>query len=152
MKKFLRAVVGELGHIEQVVRDAPHDLSDLRVVVIGVVEPQQVVEGVAAHVGLDVYAHDVPDAGHEVAGRAVNDAQHKVERRHFQHSVDGQGGGADGVRQGAHDGGQRNIAERRQRGAEQIKHQHTAVFEHIGQKTANQRTVFRALCGGIGHG
>ena len=146
-------MVGKLGHIEQVVGDAAHDLADLRVVVVGVVEPQQVVKGVAAHVGLDVYAHDVPDAGHKVACRAVDDAQHKVERSQPQHGVHGQRGGGDGVRQCAHDGGQGDVAERRQRGAEQIKGQYAAVLGHIRQKTADQGAVFGARVGGsFGHG
>ena len=65
MKKFLGAVVGELGHVEQVVGDAAHDGADLGVVVVGVVELEQVVEGVPAHIRLDVDAHDVADARHE---------------------------------------------------------------------------------------
>ena len=117
------------------------------------VEPKQVVKGVAAHVGLDVYAHDVPDAGHKVACRAVDDAQHKVERSQPQHGVHGQRGGGDGVRQCAHDGGQGDVAERRQCGAEQIKGQYAAVLGHIRQKTADQGAVFGARVGGsFGHG
>ena len=141
-------MVGKLGHVKQIVGDAAHNLADLRVIVVSVVQPQQVIKGVAAHIRLDMYAHDVADAGHKVTGRAVDDAQHKVERRHFQHGVHGKGRSADGICQVAHDGGQRDIAERCQRGAEQIKRQHAAVFDHIRKKTAYQRPVFRALRGG----
>ena len=75
-EKLLRAVVGKLGHIEQVVGDAAHDGAHFGVVVIGVVQPQQVVKGIAAHIGFNVHAHDVADAGHIILGGTVNDAQH----------------------------------------------------------------------------
>ena len=84
-------MVGELGHIEQVVGDAAHDGADLGVVVIGVVEQQQVVEGIAAHVGLDVDAHDVADAGHEILRRSINDAEHEVDARQLEHDAGRQG-------------------------------------------------------------
>ena len=72
-EKFLGAVVGELGHVEHVVGDAAHDGADLGVVVVGVVEPEQVVEGVPAHVRLDVDAHDVADARHEILRSTVDE-------------------------------------------------------------------------------
>ena len=152
-EKLLRAVVGKLGHIEQVVRDAAHDLADLGVVVVGVVELQQMVKGIAAHIGLDMHAHDMANAGHKVAGCTVNDAQHKVERRQLQHGFGRQGRRRDRVCQGAHDFGQGNVAQGRQCGAEQIKGQHAAVLDQIGEKASDQRTVFRALrSSGFGHG
>ena len=72
-------MVGKLGHVKQVVGDAAHDLADFGIIIIGMVQPQQMVKGVAAHVGLDMHTHDMPDAGHKVAGRAVDDAQYKVQ-------------------------------------------------------------------------
>ena len=69
----------------------------------------------------------------------------KVERRHFQHGVHGKAAALTVFVRVAHDGGQRDIAERCQRGAEQIKRQHAAVFDHIRKKTAYQRPRFRAL-------
>ena len=141
-------MVGKLGHIEQVVRDAAHDLADLGVVVVGVVELQQMVKGIAAHIGLNMHAHDMANAGHKVAGCTVNDAQHKVERRQLQHGFGRQGRCRDRVCQGAHDFGQGNVAQGRQCGAEQIKGQHAAVLDQIGEKASDQRTVFRALRGG----
>ena len=152
-EKFLRAVVGELGHVEQVVGDAPHDLPDLCVVVVGVVQPQQVVKGVAAHVGLDMHAHDMPDTGHKVAGRAVDDAQHKIQRRQFQHGLHRQRGPLAGssVGQRAHDLGQHDVAQRRQRRAEQVKAQNAFVFEQIRQKAAQQRAAAGLLVVGRCH-
>ena len=148
-EELFRAVVGELSHVEQVVGDAAHDLADLGVVVVGVVQPQQMVEGVAAHVGLDVYAHDVADAGHEIAGGAVDDAQHEVERGQPQHGLHGQrrrlAGGRVGQR--AHDLGQHDVAQGGQRRAEQIEKQDAFVLHQVGQKTPQQ--LFAAFL--LGH-
>ena len=133
-EKFLGAVVGKLGHIEQIVGDAAHDGADLGVVVIGVVEQQQVVEGIPAHVGLDVHAHDVADAGHEILGRAVDDAEHKVDARQLEHDAGGQGDAhAHGrVGDGAHDLGQEDVTQGGQRGAEQVEKEHCLVLCQIG--------------------
>ena len=62
--------------VHMVVGDAAHDGAHFGVVVIGVVQPQQVVKGIAAHIGFNVHAHDVADAGHIILGGTVNDAQH----------------------------------------------------------------------------
>ena len=136
-------MVGELGHVKQVIGDAPHDGAHLGVVVVGVVQTQQVVKGVAAHIRLDVHTHDVADAGHIVAGRAVDDAQHKVERRQLQHDARRQGDAHSHGRVGddAHDLGQHDIAQGRQRCAEQIKAQHHLIVCQIRQKTPDQRTA-----------
>ena len=140
-KELLGAVVGELGHVKQVVGDAAHDLADFGIIIIGMVQPQQMVKGVATHVGLDMHTHDMPDAGHKVAGRAVDDAQYKVQCRHPQHGIHRQRGGRDRVGQRAHDGRQGNIAQRCQRRAKQIKKQYTLVLNKVGQKPAHQRAV-----------
>ena len=133
-EKFLGAVVGKLGHIEQIVGDAAHDGADLGVVVVGVVEQQQVVKGIPAHVGLDVHAHDVADAGHEILGRAVDDAEHKVDARQLEHDAGGQGDAhAHGrVGDGAHDLGQEDVTQGGQRGTEQVEKEHCLVFCQIG--------------------
>ena len=55
----------KLRDVEQVSRDAGHELTDLRVVKIRERELLQVCEHVAAHVGLDLCAHDVADRRHE---------------------------------------------------------------------------------------
>ena len=121
-KKFLGAVVGELGHIEQVVGDAAHDGADLGVVVVGVVELEQVVEGVPAHIRLDVDAHDVADAGHEILRCAVDDAEHEVHRRQLEHDArrEGDAHAHGGVGDGAHDLGQDDVTQGGHRRAEQV--------------------------------
>ena len=133
-EKFLGAVVSKLGHIEQIVGDAAHDGADLGVIVIGVVEQQQVVKGIPAHVGLDVHAHDVADAGHEILGRTVDDAEHKVDARQLEHDAGGQGDAhAHGrVGDGAHDLGQEDVTQCGQRGTEQVEKEHCLVFCQIG--------------------
>ena len=55
----------KLRDVEQVSRDAGHELTDLRVVKIRERELLQVCEHVAAHVGLNLCAHDVADRRHE---------------------------------------------------------------------------------------
>ena len=133
-EKFLGAVVGKLGHIEQIVGDAAHDGADLGVVVVGVVEQQQMVKGIPTHVGLDVHAHDVADAGHEILGRAVDDAEHKVDARQLEHDAGGQGDAHahSRVGDGAHDLGQEDVTQCGQRGAEQVEKEHCLVLCQIG--------------------
>ena len=139
-EEFLRAVVGELGHVEQIVGDAAHDGADLGVVVVGVVQQKQVVKGVAAHIRLDVDAHDVTDAGHEILGGTVDDAEHEIEPGQLEHDARRQGDAHPhgGVGDGAHDLGQDDVAERRQRGAEQVKEQHALVLGQIRQEPPDQ--------------
>ena len=152
-KKLLGAVMGKFCDIEQIVGDAPHDLPHLGVVVIGVVQPQQVVKSVAAHIGFDMNAHDMPGAGHEITGGAVNEPQHKIQQGQFQNSLYGQGrtlaGG--GVGQHAHDLGQHDITQSGQGRAEQVKQQNAFVFHQIGQKTAQQYAAAALLLTGRIH-
>ena len=150
-EKLLRAVVGELGHIEQVVGDAPHDGAHLGVVVVGVIQLQKMVKGIPAHIRFNMHAHDVADAGHIVAGCAVDDAQHKVERRQLQHDARRQGDAHPHGRvcDDAHDLGQHDIAQGRQRCAEQIKAQHHLIVCQIRQKTPDQRTAACVVCPGV---
>ena len=136
-------MVGELGHVKQIVGDAPHDGAHLGVVVVGVIQLQQMVKGIPAHIRFDMHTHDMTDAGHIVAGCAVDDAQHKVERRQLQHDARRQGDAHPHGRvcDGAHDLGQHDIAQGRQRCAEQIKAQHHLIVCQIRQKTPDQRTA-----------
>ena len=144
-------MVGKLGHIEQVVGDAAHDGAHLGVVVVGVVQTQQVVKGVAAHIRLDVHAHDVADAGHIVAGRAVDDAQHEVQRRQPQHDARRQGDANPhgGVGDGAHDLGQHDVAQSSQCGTEQVQEQGLFVLDQIGQEAPDQRAAAGVMCPGV---
>ena len=142
-EKFLRAVVGELSHVKQIVGDAPHDGAHLGVVVVGVIQLQQMVKGIPAHIRFNMHAHDMTDAGHIIAGCAVDDAQHKVERRQLQHDACRQGDTHPHGRVGddAHDLGQHDIAQGRQRCTEQVKAQHHLIVCQIRQKTPDQRTA-----------
>ena len=136
-------MVGELGHIEQVVGDAAHDGAYLGVVVVGVVQLEQVVKGIAAHIRLDVHAHDMTDAGHVIAGCTVDDAQHKIECCQPQHDARRQGDAHahGGVGDGAHDLGQHDVTQGGQRCTEQVQKQGLFVLCQIGQKTPDQRTA-----------
>ena len=42
----------------------PHDGAHLSVVVVGVIQLQQMVKGIAAHIRFNMHAHDMTDAGH----------------------------------------------------------------------------------------
>ena len=150
-EKFLRAVVGELGHVEQVVGDAAHDGADLGVVIIGVVEQQQVVKGVAAHVRLDVDAHDMADAGHEILGRAVDDAEHEIEPGQLEHDAGRQRDAHTHGRvgDGAHDLGQDDVAQGGQRRAEQVKEEHALILCQIRQKAPDERAAAGVVCAGV---
>ena len=151
MKNSSGQVVGELGHIEQVVGDAAHDGADLGVVVIGVVEQQQVVEGIAAHVGLDVDAHDVADAGHEILRRSINDAEHEVDARQLEHDAGRQGDAHPHGRvgDGAHDLGQDDVAQGGQRCAEQVKKEDALILGQIRQKAPDEGAAAGVVCGGV---
>ena len=112
---------------------------------------QQVVKGVAAHIRLDVHAHDVADAGHIVAGRAVDDAQHEVQRRQPQNDARRQGDAHPhgGVGDGAHDLGQHDVAQSSQCGTEQVQEQGLFVLDQIGQEAPNQRAAAGVMCPGV---
>ena len=133
-------MVGELGHVEQVIGDAAHDGADLSVVVVGVVELEQVVEGVPAHVRLDVDAHDVADARHEILRSTVDDAEHKVHCRQLEHDArrEGNAHAHGGVGDGAHDLGQDDVAQGGHRRTEQVDEQSLFVFCQIGQKAPDE--------------
>ena len=135
-EEFLGTVVGKLGHIKQVVGDAAHDLPDLGVGIVCMAQALQVGKRIAAHVGLDIHAHDVPGAGHIIACRAVDDAKHKIEQRQPGYGTNRQHDRSVGRRVGqvAHDGRQDDIAQRCQRRAEKVKYQDALIFEQIGQK------------------
>ena len=57
--EVLRAVVGQLGDVHQVVGHAGHDLARLVVVIEGIGQLLQVVEHIPPHLRLDVHAHHV---------------------------------------------------------------------------------------------
>ena len=110
-------MVGKFRHIEQIVGDAAHDLAHLGVVIVAVSQTLQMGKGIPAHVGLDVDAHDMAGAAHIIAGRAVNQAQHQIQRRQFQHGLHREyhrriGGGVGKV---THDFGKDDVAQRCER-------------------------------------
>ena len=58
--------------VEQVARDARHQLTDLVAVIKVVGKPLQMGKQVAAHVSFDVRAHHMPNVRHEIVGGGVN--------------------------------------------------------------------------------
>ena len=79
-KKFLRAVMGKFRHVEQVVRDPPHNLPHLRIVIIGVGKLLQMKISIPAHIRLDLRSHDMPHIGHIIAGNRIDDAQSQIKQ------------------------------------------------------------------------
>ena len=79
-KKFFRAVVGEFGHIKQVVGNAAHDLPNFGIGIIGVAQPLQVGKGIPPHIGLNVNAHDVAGAGHKILCGTINQPQNEIQQ------------------------------------------------------------------------
>ena len=105
--------------------------------------PLDMVKGIAAHIRLDVHAHDMTDAGHVIAGCTVDDAQHKIECCQPQHDARRQGDAHahGGVGDGAHDLGQHDVTQGGQRCTEQVQKQGHFILCQIGQKTPDQRTA-----------
>ena len=110
------------------------------------------VEGVPAHVRLDVDAHDVADARHEILRSTVDDAEHKVDARQLEHDASGQGDAhAHGrVGDGAHDLGQDDVAQGGQRCAEQVKKEDALVLGQIRQKAPDEGAAAGVVCGAQG--
>ena len=144
-------MVGKLGHVKQVVGDAAHDGAHLGVVVVGVVQQQQVVKGVLAHIGFNMHAHDMADAGHKILRRSVNDTEHEVERCQLEHDLGGQRDAHThgGVGNGAHDLGQDDIAHGGQGCTEQVDEQHLFVLGQIGQKAPDESPAAGMVCTGV---
>ena len=143
-------MVGELSHIKQIVGDAPHDGAHLGVVVVGVIQLQQVVKGILAHIGFNMHAHDMADAGHKILRRSVNDTEHEVERCQLEHDLGCQRDAHThgGVGNGAHDLGQDDIAHGGQGCTEQVDEQHLFVLGQIGQKAPDESPAAGMVCTG----
>ena len=94
---------------------------------------------------------DVTDAGHEILGGTVDDAEHEIEPGQLEHDARRQGDAHPhgGVGDGAHDLGQDDVAERRQRGAEQVQEQHALVLGQIRQEPPDQCAAAGVVGAGI---
>ena len=53
-------MVREFRHIEEIVRDTAHDLTDFRIGIIRIAQLLQMIKCVASHIGFDVDAHNMP--------------------------------------------------------------------------------------------
>ena len=139
-EKFLRAVVGKLRHIKQVVGDPPHDLPHLCIVVIGIGQLLQMGIGIPSHIRLDGGAHDVPHIRHIIIGHAVDDPQHQIEQGHLPYHVHTQHRQIlhTGIGDKPDDHGKHHLAERGKKGTEQIRRKHPGVVFIIGIKPLHQ--------------
>ena len=72
-------------HIKQIVRNPPHDLTDLRIRIIGISKPLQMVKGILSHIRFYVHAHHMPHVRHKILRRRINQTQHKIQRRKPKH-------------------------------------------------------------------
>ena len=137
---LFREVVREFGDVVEVGGDARHQLTDLGVVVITVRKVLQVREQIAAHFRFNVCAHNVPDGLHIIVCGGVDDAQHQIYRAELEHRRDQQ---RHAIRRRAgdiaHDQRQDKVANRRQRGAEQVQRHDAHVRAEIGKKGSKER-------------
>ena len=142
-------MVRELRHVEEVGRDARHDLPHLRIVEVRERELLQVGEEVAAHVRLDLRAHDVADGGHEKRGAHIDELQEHVEQADAQDVLDREPREiVDAhIRELLDDERQRELAHRRQRRAEEIENQNPFVLDEIRREAADEPLLpFLLLC------
>ena len=139
-KEFLRAVMGKLRHIKQIVGDAPHDLPHLSVVIIGVGQLLQMPVGVPAHIRLYIHPHHMTGIGHIIVSRRVNQPQCQVQKPQSSHGAHRQhrqvlhglvGDMPDNQRQ--HD-----LADGGQGRAEQVQTEHFHMGFIVGHKPFNQ--------------
>ena len=79
----LRTVVGKLAYIHEVVRHARHYLTRFVSVVEAVRKPFKVLEHIASHLNLHLYAHDVTDVLYEVVKHHFHGVQQK--ERHAEY-------------------------------------------------------------------
>ena len=87
-EQILRAVVGKLGDVHQVVDDARHDDAGLVLVKVGERQLLQVLKDVAAHVCLHAHADDVALVLHEVLHDSLDDVDHQQRRAPGQDQPD----------------------------------------------------------------
>ena len=134
----------ELRHIEQVACNTRHQLANLCMVIIGKRQLLQMLKQIAAHICFDISTHHMPDILHVVVGRRVDDTQHQIKPPDFQHKRDSQACHIvhAAFRDKSHHQRQHQLADRRQRRAEQIKRQHPSVLFKIWSKTPQKRTCF----------
>ena len=79
-KKLLRAVMGELCHIKQIIRDPPHDLAYLRVIIVSIRQLLQMGVSVPPHVRLNACSHHMTGVRHIEIGHRIYDPQDQVQR------------------------------------------------------------------------
>ena len=142
-------MVRELRHVVQVGRDAAHQLADLGVVVVGVLQHLQMGEHVPAHVGFNLRAHAVTDGLHVIIGRRVDHAQKHVHAAHRQNQANRERGNVRRRALGdfAHDHRQHQLAQRGHRRAEQVEQHDLHVRLEVRREFSRevQISVFRAL-------
>ena len=85
-------------------------------------------------------AHDVPDGLHVIVCGGIDDAQHQIDQAELEHRRDQQ---RRAVRRRAgdvaHDQRQHQVADRRQRSAEQVEHHDPHIGAEVREKGAKER-------------
>ena len=137
-EKFFGAVVGKLGHIEQVACNPRHDLPNLVAIVKGVGQPLEMVKQIAAHVGFDPGSHHMPDALHKIVCGCIDDPQNQIEQPDPQDERDSQPDCTAGAAVGEkpHDQRQHQFADGGERRADQVDQHNCGVRFEIGGEAA----------------
>ena len=77
-KKFLRTVMRKLCYIEQIVSNAPHDLSDLGIIIVSIGQLLQMIVSITAHIRFNLGSHHMPHIRHIITCKTINNAQDQI--------------------------------------------------------------------------
>ncbi len=78
-KKFLRTVMGKLRHVKKVIRNPAHDLTDLRIIIVGIRQFLQMRISVPPHIRLDSRAHHMSRVSHIEVRHRIYDTQAQIQ-------------------------------------------------------------------------
>ena len=82
----------KLRYVKKIIRNSPHNLSYLRVVVVGVGQLLEMIISIPSHIRLDFGSHDVTHVLHIMACHSVNDTQYKIKDAQLYNNPHRQGG------------------------------------------------------------
>ena len=136
-KKFLRAVMGKLRDLKQIVSDASHNLTYFCIIVVGIGQFHQMGIGIPAHIRLYPGTHDVSGSCHVITAQAVDNTQQQIQHAHPHNDFQCK---AAGIYQGnignvTENHGKHQFTDSRHTGTEQVKYQRSPIGFKIRKKT-----------------
>ena len=82
--------MGKFRHIKQVIGNPPHNLSDFRIIIVGIGKPLQMCISISPHIGLHLGSHDMPRICHIEIGHRIDNPQHQVQSAHAKYHLNTQ--------------------------------------------------------------